>query len=151
MIRKNFFVLLRNSEYSKKGVFTISTSLLFIGLTLTETALSEVVDYSKLWSVGAESLLLGIFGYILSPVFKALLSNHADDSMTWIALCLMGAYIFTYDYESIFRKQEKEPMGRPLIREKTHSMFFVNLLTLLLSSRLAYMHQVYCLLIANFT
>lgn len=116
--------------------------MIFAGLTIIDASLTETITYNKAWAVFKDNLVLLLVSAILAPCFKGLFVNHADDSITLDIVIVIALYIFTYDYESVFRKPEKEPLGRPLLKDAGYSIFFLNLVTVMLCSRLPHLFQV---------
>ena len=54
---------------------------------------------------------------------------------------LILLYIFTYDYESVFKKGEKEAFNRPQIKESAFSLFIATLIMMLMCSRMPHIFQ----------
>ena len=145
----NYFFFLRDSGHAKKNIIMVTELILYVAAISVDAMVNDSMSYLKVWNTIKDGMVISVVSYVFAPCFKAIYSNHADDSMGMILMCLIGLYLFTYDYESIFRKPEKEALGRPQIKESGFSMFILALLTLILSSRLLYIHQVFCLVIMN--
>ena len=117
--------------------------------TAAEYAANDSISYIKVWITMKDSLILGAICYIFSPCYQSVFANHADDSMTIISVCLLAGYLATYDYEWVQKKPEKEPFSRPTLKEAGLSTFIMGILTIVLASRLKYMHQTFCLVLMN--
>ena len=140
-ITQDIFYIISMTDYSKKNIMIASTiSLLFAALG-TEFATSETMSYIKVWNGIKDSIILLVTCYILSPCYKSIMSYSADDTLTICVIILICVYILTYDYESAFRKGEKEPFNRPTIKESDISLFIITLLMMLMCSRMRYIYQ----------
>jgi hypothetical protein len=145
----NYFFLLKESQHSKKNIFIITGCVLYVVATTVEAMVNDSMSYMRVWSTFKNSMVLGIVCYVIAPCFKSIYSNHADDSAALLVLLLVFLYILSYDYDAISRKIEKEIFGRPQLKEGHISMFVTIILTVLLSSRLHYIHQIFSLIIMN--
>lgn len=113
--------------------------------------MTETITYNKAWAVCKDNLGMLLISAMLAPCFKGLFVNHADDSITLDIVIVIALFIFTYDYEAVFRKAEKEPLGRPLLKDAGYSVFFLNIVMVMLCSRLSHLFQVASLIIMSMT
>lgn len=132
---------MKESDYTRKGLLTLISSMIFATLTIVDASLTDAISYNKAWAVFKDNLVMLLIAAMLAPCFKGLFVNHADDSITLDIVIVIALFMFSYDYESVFRKPEKEPLGRPLMKDAGFSVFLLNIVTVMLCSRLPHLFQ----------
>lgn len=141
--------MIKESTYARKNLFVLISLLSFISLTIVDASISDSISYNKAWSAFKDNFVLVIVTCVLAPCFKNIFLSVADDSVYIHVFACLGIYVLSYDYDSVFRKPEKEPLGRPLIKDTGIPTFLINIMTALLCSRLPNLFQSACLMIIN--
>jgi len=138
---QNLYSLVCQLDSVKKNMLLASSFTVFLLAVGWEFTASETISYTKVWNGAKDTAVLLVTCYVLSPCFKSIMSNSADDSCMIAMMGLILLYIFTYDYESVFKKGEKEALNRPQIKESSLSLFIVTLVMMLMCSRMQHTFQ----------
>lgn len=141
--------MVKESTYERKNLFVLISLISFGSLTIIEASISDSISYNKAWSAVKDNCVLVVVTCVLAPCFKNIFLSVADDSVYTFVFACLAIYTLSYDYESVLRKPEKEPLGRPLIRDTGIPTFVINIMTVLLCSRLPNLFQSACLMIIN--